>query len=146
MTIEDMHAPSDAHQWEAQEQGLRAARGGDDPSGREAADYRLVAKAVATAPRSQPPADFAAVVASRAGTTRKPGLEPALVRGLMLILAIASILVTVPAAGPAWRAIRDGLAAGGLSWVAAGAACMVASWVMSQVRQIRAIPPGAGQN
>ena len=145
MTVNDKQPPFDASEWEAQEQGLGAARGAIDPSGRDAADYHLVSMAVASAPRHHPPPDFAAKVVAAAGV-RDSGPELALVRSLLLILAAASILTIVPAAGPAWEGIRESLAAGGLPWAAVAGACVAATWGLNQIRQIRTVQPQANQH
>ncbi|MGY0634793.1 hypothetical protein [Luteimonas sp. A478] len=135
--------PIDPREWEAQELGLRAARnGGQHPADPEATRYRLVSRAVATAPRSQPPPGFAAALAARAAT-RGSGLERLLVHILLAVLGAAAVLVTALFAGPAWQATRDSLGAGATPWVAAGAACIVLSWAFNQARQLRALPSRA---
>lgn len=137
----------DAGEWDAQERGLRSARQAvDDPPDPAARDYRLVARAIATAPRSQPPPDFAAAVAASAGAdagvgTRDPGYERILVRGLLLVLGAAAVVVAALSAGPAWQALRAASTAGTMPWAAAAAACVAAAWALGQAQQLRGLPP-----
>lgn len=178
MTRKHIPPAVDAAEWARQERGLQAARGraqGAAPQARgyptdvalpltdDAAlnDYRLVATAIATAPRSAPPAGFAAAVAARTARpahqahqaraasvgiharsdASQTGFERRLAGGLLLLLGIAAPLAAAGAIAPAWRALRLGLGGDTLSWTAIAAACIAATWAVGQVRQLRAVPP-----
>lgn len=178
MTRKRIPPAVDAAEWARQERGLQAARSraqGAAPEAHEhprdialpiaddAAldDYRLVATAIATAPRSAPPAGFAAAVAARtasparAASPARPasvgiharsdaaqtGFERRLAGGLLLLLGIAAPLAAAGAIAPAWRALRLGLGGDTLSWTAIAATCIATTWAVGQVRQLRAVPP-----
>lgn len=178
MTRKHIPPAVDAAEWARQERGLQAARSraqGAAPEAHEhprdialpiaddAAldDYRLVATAIATAPRSAPPAGFAAAVAARTTCAARPasvaraasvgiharrdagqaGFEPHLAGGLLLLLGTAAPLAAAGAIGPAWRALRLGLGGDTLSWTVMVVACIAATWAVGQVRQLRAVPP-----
>ena len=139
--------PLDAREWMAQERGLRAARTGeaDDPASaardpradiEAGRDYRRVASAIATAPRSLPPADFAAAVAARAGAPAN-GFERNLAASLLLLLGAAAPIAALSAIGPAWHALRFGLGGSTLGWAAVVAACMGITWTVGQLRTLR---------
>ena len=144
MSIRSTSHPIDAREWAAQEQGLAAARSGDDGHDDAASrSYRVVAVAVATAPRSRPPPGFAAAVAASV-PERDPGFERGLSRGLLLALGAASIVSAALSAAPAWRLLHDGPAAGAMPWVIAAGACVAATWALGQARQLRGLAPGVG--
>ncbi|MGY0612960.1 hypothetical protein [Luteimonas sp. A501] len=143
MTTKDTPPKVDASEWEAQEQGLRVARGnGHGPADADAVAhcYRLVATAVTTAPRSQPPPGFAAAVAARVGI-RDPRFEPILARSLLLILATASIMAAALYADAAWYALRQALATDAMPWLAAAGICIALNWISGQIRRLHALPP-----
>lgn len=164
--------PPDAREWDRQEAGRRAARGdcangakdhradsahrrranGANDAGttrgtgpRDDApmdDYRLVAHAIASAPRSRPPADFAVAVAAKARAAMPdPGYERRLAGGLLLLLGAAALAAAVVAVGPAWQALRLGLGPAGAAWMAVPGACIALGWALGEARQLRAIAP-----
>ncbi|MBJ6985524.1 hypothetical protein [Luteimonas sp. MC1750] len=144
----------DGDEWARQEQGLRAARldaagsfqggHGHGTDARRIDDYRLVATAIATAPRSRPPLDFAAAVAAKAGSAAPdPGFEPTLAGGLLLLLGGAALVAAVSAVGPAWDALRQSVGAGSVGWMAVPGACIALGWALGQVRQLREHAPRA---
>lgn len=175
MTRKHIPPAVDAAEWARQERGLQASRGraqGAAPQAHgyptdvalpltdDAAlnDYRLVATAIATAPRSAPPAGFAAAVAARTASPARAaspasvgiharsdaaqtGFERRLAGGLLLLLGIAAPLAAAGAIAPAWRALRLGLGGDTLSWTAIAATCIATTWAVGQVRQLRAVPP-----
>ncbi len=129
--------PVDEREWESQERGMRASRDrGTDAMDPTADSYRRVAMALTNAPRCEPPADFAAAVMAQIAI-RDAGVERALLRGLVLVLAAASVIVTALYAGPWWQAMRGMLTGGALQWVVAGTGCVALSWMVGQLRQLR---------
>ncbi|MEG3191239.1 hypothetical protein [Lysobacter sp. D1-1-M9] len=128
--------PIDDHEWETQERGMRAARGpGKDPMDPAAESYRRVALAVIRAPRREPPADFVAGVVEQVAR-REAGIERALFRGLLLVLAAASVIVTALYGGQWWRAVQQASAGGALPWIMAGTGCVTLSWMIGQLHQL----------
>lgn len=103
-------------------------------------DDLLVARAIATAPRSTPPVDFAAAVAARAGR-RERGFERTLACGLLLVLGAAAAMFAAFAIGPAWQALRLGLGGDTLAWIATAATCVAATWAIGLARQLRVATP-----
>ena len=92
MNTRDKHA-IDESEWEAQERGMRAALGRDtDGLPDEAvATYRAVAEALMSAPRSEPPDDFAADVVERVAR-HDAGSERLLSRILLFVFLAASAM------------------------------------------------------
>jgi hypothetical protein len=127
MNTTDKHGIDDA-EWAAQERGMRAAPDAD-ASGLDAiaATYRVVAEALASMPRSQPPPDFVAEVAKRAAR-RESGLERPLSRVLLALFLAVSAGMLVLYAEPAWRGLREALGSEALGWVLAGVGCLALSW------------------
>ena len=123
----------DPREWEAQERGLKAARtreaGAIDPA---AADYRAVARALASAPRSQPPPGFAADVALLAAR-REAGLDRLLSRLLPPMFVVASLGAGARYGGAWWHAVQPSLGADALGWLLVGAGCVGLSWFMRQL-------------
>jgi len=119
----------DECEWEAQERGMRAAAG-DGPDGMDpaAATYRVVAEALATLPRSEPPADFAAGV-SRQIARSDAGLERPLSRILLVVFVMALALVGVLFGEPAWQLLRQALGGDAQGWLLAGMGCLALSWL-----------------
>lgn len=136
--------PVDDREWEIQERGMRAARGhGADASDPAAESYRRVAMAVATAPHRRPPADFATGVMQQIAR-REAGIERALFRSLLLVLAAAATVVATLYGGQWWRALQGASTAGALPWVMAGTGCVALSWMIGQLQQLlamRAVEP-----
>lgn len=127
--------PPDAREWDRQEAGRRVTHG-DAPMD----DYRLVAQAIATAPRSRPPADFAVAVAAKARAgVPDPGYERRLAGGLLLLLGATALVAGVVAVGPAWQALRLGLGPAGAAWMAVPGACIALGWALGQVRQLHTV-------
>jgi hypothetical protein len=118
----------DETEWAAQERGMRAApaadAGGLDPA---AGTYRIVAEALASMPRSHPPADFAADVLQRV-VHSEAGLERPLSRVLLAVFLMVSAGVAVLYAGPAWLLLQQALDSDALGWVLAGMGCLALSW------------------
>ena len=150
--------PPDAREWDRQEAGRRAAHGDGATVTHHAGtghgtdlcddapmdDYRLVAYAIATAPRSRPSADFAVAVAAKArAVVPDPGYEQRLAGGLLLVLGATALVAGVAAVGPAWQALRLGLGTAGAAWMAVPGACIALGWALGQARQLRAVAPRA---
>lgn len=123
----------DPNEWEAQERGLRAALGQRaDGLDATAASYRLVAEAVRSMPRTQPPADFAADVVQRVAR-HEAGLERLLSRVLLVVFLIACVFVTVHYGEPWWQALHQAVDGDALGWLLAGVGCLGVSWLGSRV-------------
>ena len=122
----------DEHEWEMQERGLRAMRdpeaGGTDPA---AESYRRVADALNCAPRSEPPRDFAAEMAMQIAR-QNAGMEPTLVCGLFLVLAVSAIVAIALYGGQWCQAMLATSTDGALQWVVAGAGCVALSWMVGR--------------
>ncbi len=125
-TDEPLIAPGE---WEAQERGMRAASGRDAGGmDRAAANYRVVAGAVMSVPRSGPPQDFAADVVKRVAR-HEAGLERLLSRMLLVAFLIACVIVGVHYGEPWWRALHQAFHGDALGWVLAGMGCVAVSWL-----------------
>ncbi len=124
-------------EWEAQERGLRAARNGEssaaDP---EIEVYRRLASALSCAPHSAPPADFASRIARQVAAP-DTGIEIALHRSLLVVLALTSFIVIALYGGQWWQAARAALTGSALPWFLAGIGCLVLTWTVSQVQRFR---------
>lgn len=127
--------PVDDREWDSQERGLRAARDrGMDAMDPTAESYRRVARAVLNAPRCEPPADFAAGIVARIAV-QDAGIERALFRCLLLVLATSSAVVAALYGGQWWQAMQGMFSGGALRWVLAGAACTALSWMIGRLHQ-----------
>lgn len=138
--------PIDEREWQAQERGMRAARGqasaetdtsntagtADMPT----AHYRAVAHALRTAPGSEPPIDFAISVAGLATPRSDAGLERTLSRILLAVFAVSSLVVLALYAPRGWQSVRQAFDGDGLAWLLAGIGCLLVSWVFAQLRAI----------
>lgn len=126
---------NDEHEWEAQERGMRAARG-QAPADLDplALEYRKVARAVISHPVGAPPGDFVARAAARLAR-HEGGIERPLSRLLLAVFAVALVAAAVIYGARYWQAFQQpGEPASG--WVLAGLACVVLSWVSRQLRDI----------
>ena len=89
----DFDEKRDQREWEAQESGLRAERGGAHSGGDAAvSEYRIIARALRTPPLDALPADFAARTAARAARESRianDNVEVWLERGLVALLLLA---------------------------------------------------------
>ena len=89
----DFDEERDQREWEAQESGLRAERGGAHAGGDAAvSEYRIIARALRTPPLDALPADFAARTAARAARESRianENVEVWLERGLVALLLLA---------------------------------------------------------
>lgn len=127
----------DEREWESQERGMRAARDhGADTMDAVANSYRRVAMALSSAPLCEAPPDFATAVVAQIAN-RDAGVERALFRGLVLVLAAASVIVTALYGGQWWQALQGMLEGGALQWVVAGTGCVALSWMVGQLQQLR---------
>lgn len=123
----------DQSEWDAQERGMRAARG-QGPDGTDAATscYRRVADALITYPGSEPPEDFAAAVAAHVAR-HEVGIERILWRVLLVAFALASIAVTAIYGGRSWQVLHLWTGDAAMGWMSAGAVCAVLSWLFSRL-------------
>lgn len=128
----------DAIEWDQQERGRRAARqGGDDGLDARARDYRVVARAVRSRPRREPPMDFAAAVARQAAD-REAGIERLLSRWLAVALVIVLGIVGVRYGAAVWTAFQQALGDAATGWVLLGLACAGLSWACARIRTFTA--------
>ena len=128
--------PLDDREWEIQERGMRAARDDGTNAMDPAAEcYRRVAIALISTPRCGPPADFARSIVEQIAV-RDAGVERALFRSLLLVLAASSVVVTGLYAGQWWQAMQGMLTGGALQWVVAGMGCVALSWMIGQLHQL----------
>lgn len=123
----------DESEWDAQERGMRAARG-QDPGGMDAATacYRRVADALVAHSGSEPPDDFAAAVAARVAR-HEAGIERVLWRTLLAAFALASIVVAAIYGGRSWQALHLWSGDAAMGWMSVGAACAILSWLFSRL-------------
>lgn len=123
----------DESEWQAQERGVRAALGGD-ASGLDAAavNYRAVAKALMSFPRSEPPDNFAAEVVQRVAG-QDAGFERLLSRLLLAVFLVVSILVGVRYGEQWWQPLHQTLSDDALDWLLTGMGCLILSWICSRL-------------
>lgn len=122
-------------EWEAQERGLRAALGRDASTLDAAAvNYRVVARALMSIPRSEPPEDFAADVVKRVAR-HDAGIERHLSRFLLALFVVVSSLVGVLYGELWWQALHHTLRDDARGWVLAGIGCVTISWICSLLLQ-----------
>lgn len=120
-------------EWEAQERGMRAASGTDaEGLPPMAARYRAVAEALASMPRSEPPADFAAGVVRRLAR-RDAGLERALSRILLAVFVVVAAILGLGYGEQFWQLLRQALGSAALGWVLASLGCLSLSWMGHRV-------------
>lgn len=126
----------DAGEWQRQERALEAERRGQ-PADADLAGYRRVARALLRAPDAEPPADFAAHVATRAETQRHAAaaspLERALFWLLWIALAVAALETVARSLADGVRRVLDApwvahVLAG--PWMLALLACLAVSWLL----------------
>lgn len=132
MTTKD-NTRIDEGEWQAQERGMRAALGHDE--GRldtATAHYRIVAGAVASLDRSQPPANFAGDVV-RHVARHDAGIERLLLQILFAAFLITLIVVAVQYGGHGWQALHSARYSDVLAWVPTGLGCIALSWLCRRV-------------
>ncbi|MCX7033061.1 MAG: hypothetical protein NT046_03705 [Arenimonas sp.] len=118
----------DESEWEAQERGMRAASGADaEGLSGTAATYRAVAEALASMPRSEPPADFAAGVVHRLAR-RDAGLERPLSRILLVAFVSVAAILGLAYYEAGWQLLRQAFSDDALGWVVLGLGCVTLSW------------------
>lgn len=123
----------DPAEWDAQEKGMRAAKGRDAADVDALAEsYRLVARSLASGPRSEPPADFAASVVAHVAK-HEAGVERLVSRALFAAFAAGAIVMGVLYGDECWAALKDlpGIDASG--WVLLGTTCVILSWIPRQL-------------
>ncbi len=135
--------PIDEAEWQAQERGMRAAREGDALGMNGLAeDYAIVARALVSPPRSEPPADFAADVAEHI-TRHEAGRERLWSRILLAASVLASIVVCARYGGPWWQPLRQSFDNDASGWMLAVAGCVALSWAARQLLVFARLPGGA---
>jgi hypothetical protein len=129
----------DEAEWAAQERGMRAASGADAHglSGTEAS-YRAVAEALASMPRSEPPADFAAGVVQRLAR-REAGLERPLSRILLAAFVLVAAILAVVHFEAGWQLLRQAFSDDALDWGVLGLGCVALSWVGHRVLEMSSL-------
>lgn len=116
----------DEAEWAAQERGMRASADAHGLTGNEAA-YRAVAEALASMPRSEPPADFAAGVVSQLAR-REAGLERHLPRILLVAFVGVATVLGVLNFEPGLQLLHQAFSDEALGWVVLGLGCVALSW------------------
>ncbi|MDQ0008175.1 hypothetical protein J2T07_000334 [Luteibacter jiangsuensis] len=132
---------NDEREWEAQERGMRAARG-QAPSDLDplALDYRKVANAVISHPVGAPPGDFVARAAAHVAR-HEGGIERPLSGVLLAMFAVALVAAAVVYGARYWQVFQQpGEPASG--WMLAGFTCVALSWVSRQLAVIVRRPGG----
>lgn len=115
---------------------MRAALGRDaDGLDAAATDYRVVAKALMSTPRSEPPEGFAADILKRAAR-HDAGLDRLLSRTLLIVFLVASIIVGVQYGEQWWQALHQTLGGDALAWVLTGMGCVSLSWTGSRLLEL----------
>jgi hypothetical protein len=140
MTHEIDHLPPFAdpdreREWLAQESALRRERLHLDPAGDDARAqrYRLLARALRTAPTDGLPADFAQQMNARVTAAARAAnppmtLESFLLVGLAGVLLLAAVIVTVKH-GAWWPSFAAALPASAATpWLLPLSACLALSW------------------
>ncbi|KAF1691458.1 hypothetical protein [Pseudoxanthomonas koreensis] len=124
----------DPGEWEAQERGMRTARARDADARLDeaAADYRIVAEALVSAPRSEPPAGFATAVAKHVAR-HEAGLERLLWRSLLVVFVVASAAMGAQYGAQWLQALQGILDGDALGWALAAVGCMALSWIGSRL-------------
>lgn len=132
----DQHHSIDDTEWQAQERSMRAVSG-SDPAGMDSTteSYRIVAEALISNPRSEPPADFAASITARIAE-HESRLERALWQVLLAAFAVAAI-VTAVLYGNEWiQALHRLPGTHALGWVLVTVTCIALSWLPRQLRDL----------
>ncbi len=124
MSVTD-NSPIDEAEWQAQERALRPAPG--HATHQLDASYRLVANALRSSPRSEPPVDFAADVAGRV-VSPEAGFESLLSRILMAAFVVLLAITGAIYGGELWQALGQEMGDGGSAWILAVVACVALSW------------------
>lgn len=131
--IDFFRRPAAEREWQAQERALRAAREGREPTDPREAAYRRIDDAVCAGHAIDLPADFADLIAAKAGpvptaiTAPEAGFEKQLTRLLLAALAIAGLVVAVLKGGSWFNADPAAWSVAGNPWVLALLACLAAS-------------------
>ena len=142
----DFDTEREQREWDAQESALRAERAGAAPRGSsDVAQYRLIARALRSAPLRSPPSDFAARVAAsveRSSRGANESVELWLERALVALLLLAGAVALVVYNGDWLRELSFSVperAAIGVqavaSWSIAIAACVGISSVLALGRK-----------
>jgi Na+/alanine symporter len=126
----------DEREWQAQERGMRSTHDNalEDSLTQH---YRVVANALYSSLRSQPPDNFASTVAQLAATRSNRGLERMLLQMLLIVFAISSIIVFVLYGGRWWQSLHQTFASDALAWLLASMSCLLVSWVFGQLHYFR---------
>lgn len=126
----------DEREWEAQERGMRAARGRDAGSlDVVALNYRQVAEALISAPLGEPPDSFAAAVVKHAAR-HDAGIERLLSRILLAVFLVATIMLGVLFGEQWWQSLHQTLGDDAQGWVLTGIGCVTLSWLFSRVLEL----------
>lgn len=133
----------DEREWQAQEDGMRAAHGdapaetGSSTDLPAAANYRLVAQALRSSPANQPPADFADDVAQLAAVRSDAGFEHLLSQVLVLAFTVSLLVVAALYGQRWWQLVHQALGGDALAWLLPSLVCLGVSWVVGQLQPIR---------
>ncbi|WP_447593004.1 hypothetical protein [Stenotrophomonas rhizophila] len=123
----DRISPVDADEWAAQEQGrLHAGDAADARTSAVSADYRQIAMALKSLPRSAPPPDFTAAVL-RQVTVHEAEVEKRLVPALIAVLVALTAGMVLLFGRYWWQLVQLHVGHDGIRWAVALAACMLAS-------------------
>ncbi len=134
--------PIDESEWAAQERGMRAVLA-QDATGMDATtvSYSVIAKALITAPHSEPPIGFADDVVKRI-TRRGARVERWLSRALLAAFVLTSIIVCVQYGGQWWRPLHRSFGDEALEWMLVVTVCAALSWTGRQLLELAAQAPG----
>lgn len=125
--------PIDENEWQAQERGMRAALRHDaDGLDVAAANYRVIAKALMSTPRSEPPDDFAADVVKRIAH-HDARFERLLSRILLTVFIVSSLIVGVLYGEQWWQPLHQALGDAAPGWVLTAMGCVILSWTGSRL-------------
>ncbi len=136
--------PDEQEEWQAQERGLRAARG-DRATGRDplAERYLLLSEALAAAPVAEPPADFAATVSARIAQ-QDAAMERTLTTLLVCALALSLVVVTGMYGDKVLQVLRVGLPEGSMAVMFSALACISLTWGIRFASVVVRRPGNAG--
>lgn len=141
------------HEWEIQELAWQAERSGLDstPEHGRVGRYRFIARALRAPLVIALPADFATQVSAQITASRDRSAPTGAHFETVLLIILASILVVAAGmvfANPghsciqAIRAALSSLGTTNIGWPLACLICIGLSWIMGQVRDLRAVRAG----
>lgn len=122
----------DECEWQAQERGMHVVLDAR-PEDSMTQHYRVVAYALQSTPRSQPPDSFASTVAQLAVTRSNAKLEYILFEILLIIFAISLLVVLALYSGRLLLSLNQAFGSDAFAWLLAGMGCLAVSWIFGQL-------------